>query len=789
MLPNAWLAEEWWIPALTLVLLGLLVAGFSYSRTGGATWLRVLLVSCRVAALALLAICLLEPMYRFSKPEPGANLLVVLADDSQSLQIKDQGETESRQAKISKLLNDDSTWLNRLAETFDVRRYQFDQSLRPVANFSQYEANKQGTNLVGNLESVSRRFDGRPAAGIIVLTDGNDLFGVNGEEESIDDALSQLDWEAMPPIYPVVVGNARPAADLGIDRVVSTQTNFETAPVSIEAEILAHGLEGQRVVVELLDENGEQLDKREIAGVEDGRRFKARFQSKPRKQGINVFQIRASLASSDADRVTLKTTPEATLVNNQQSIVVNRGKGPYRVLYVCGRPNWELKFLNRAMKDDPEVDLVSLVRIAKREAKFSFRGREGQESNSLFRGFESQDDDTTEQHDEPVFLRLGTQGSEELRGGFPKDAFELFAYDGIILDDVEADFFNEDQKSLIQEFVSSRGGGLLMMGGQESFASGGYDQTAIGEMMPVYLDRLAPATRGLEYRMDLTREGWLQPWVRVHSTEDKERQRLLDMPGFRTINRTDSIKPGASVLATVTGGDRDNIPALVVQPFGTGRVGAMLIGDLWRWHMRTEIENDDQFKAWRQSLRWLVADVPRRVDLNVARNPKTLTSSELTISVRDEIHVPYDNAKIDLSVTTPDGVEIKLSTSPTSEPGVYTSRFSASKPGVYRAVAVVMAEDGSGIETREIGWVCDPDRDEFRSLVPNRQLLKKIAELSGGEIVEVSELSSLPDRLESRPVPISREQSVPWWHRWYVLFGALGLLVFEWGMRRWKGMA
>ena len=41
--------------------------------------------------------------------------------------------------------------------------------------------------------------------------------------------------------------------------------------------------------------------------------------------------------------------------------------------------------------------------------------------------------------------------------------------------------------------VSLRGGGLLMLGGQESFASGGYDRTPIGEMLPVYLDRFPQA--------------------------------------------------------------------------------------------------------------------------------------------------------------------------------------------------------------------------------------------------------------------------------------------------------
>ena len=75
-------------------------------------------------------------------------------------------------------------------------------------------------------------------------------------------------------------------------------------------------------------------------------------------------------------------TQEATLVNNRKLVTVNRGKGPYRVLYVSGRPNWEFKFLRRAIQEDQEVQLVGLLRIAKREAKFDFRGHLSEEHES-----------------------------------------------------------------------------------------------------------------------------------------------------------------------------------------------------------------------------------------------------------------------------------------------------------------------------------------------------------------------------------------------------------------------
>ena len=61
----------------------------------------------------------------------------------------------------------------------------------------------------------------------------------------------------------------------------------------------------------------------------------------------------------------------------------------------------------------------------------------------------------------------------------------------MILDDLEAEFFTRDQMSLLQKFVSERGGGFLMLGGAESFHQGKYEHTPVGEMLPVYLDYVA----------------------------------------------------------------------------------------------------------------------------------------------------------------------------------------------------------------------------------------------------------------------------------------------------------
>lgn len=223
----------------------------------------------------------------------------------------------------------------------------------------------------------------------------------------------------------------------------------------------------------------------------DAKKVVFRFQLRPEKTGVVFYRLVVGAKSG--------TAPEMTMANNESIVTVDRGKGPYRVLYVSGRPNWEYKFLRRALDGEEQTQLVALIRIAKREPKFEFRGRAGESSNPLFRGFGNQSKEEIERYDQPVMVRLGTEDANELAGGFPKTAEELFRYRAIIIDDVEAEFFTAAQMSLLQKFVSERGAGFLMLGGAESFGDGNYARTAIGEMLPVYSTRRrlrTPARRG-----------------------------------------------------------------------------------------------------------------------------------------------------------------------------------------------------------------------------------------------------------------------------------------------------
>ncbi len=808
---------HWLAPALgaLVVLAGALVWAGRRSLTE-----RRVRIGCallKLAGIGTLVVCLLEPLWVGQRARPGANIFAIVADSSQSLQIKDSGQTESRGERLREVLDEEkSGWQPALEQNFQVRRYTFDTQLQNVRNFAGLDFAGRASALGAALKSGIERWRGQPVAGVLLFTDGN----------ATDIAADLPELNGCPPIYPVVLGEDSGLTDLSLNKVAVSQTAFEDAPVTIQADVAASGFNGSEIVTRVTEVAASVPDlstnptaetkapsltittnaaliaesTQRAHGPEDDLNF--RFQIQPDKPGIHFYQVQTRAHDETDQAPNSAASREATLANNSRMVVVDRGQEPLRILYVSGRPNWDYKFLNRALQDDPQVKMVSLIRIARREPKFEFKGRDGESSNPLFRGF-GQENPEDASYDQPVLIRQNTRDEVELRGGFPHTAAELFKYDAVIVADMEAEFFTHDQMALLQRFVSERGGGFLMLGGAESFREGNYAGTLVGSMLPVYLDRPVDATLPAELKLTLTREGWLQPWARLRATEGEEKSRLEDMPQFKVLNPVGDLKPGASVLATVADAAGRTYPALAVQRYGLGRTGALMIGDMWRWGLRDPNMQKDLQKSWRQLVRWLVSDVPAPIavtpEVSPSGNPAEI---RLTVTAHDEEFHPLENATVRLTVrpvrltgSTPGApeasdtnyVQITADPSPTVS-GSYQATYIARDAGAYAVEAQVTRADGRLAGHAAAGWASDPSAEEFRSLKPNRALMETLAQRTGGQVIKLADLDQFVRQLPLRRAPVTESWSSPLWQNPGVFLFVLACFVAEWGIRRWKGM-
>lgn len=819
--------RDWLLPVAGLLGGALILLWWNYRNAPAQGNVKIACSVLKTLGLLALAACLLEPLWSGERARPGANFIAVVADNSQGMQIKDAGAEGSRADQLRAMLDPNkSKWQVHLKETFQARQYVVDARLQSSKDFVELDFTGRASALNSSLKTLASRYKGQPLAGVLLFTDGN----------TTDADLTPEEFAALPPIYPVVIGRDAEGRDVALQKISANQTAFEDAPVTIQADALASGFTGGSVTARLIEvprpEAHESTPKSKsskssstnatsakplvteqlitaqtLKPRRDGDVLSFRFQLRPERRGISFYRVELAAQSGVMSEAT-NSTDEVTLANNSRMVVVDRGAGLYRILYVSGRPNWDFKFLNRALAEDDQVELSALIRIAKKEPKFEFLGRRGEAANPLFRGFDLTDE-TTERHDQPVLVRVNTRDDAELRDGFPKTAEELFKYHAVVLDDLESEFFTRDQMTLLQKFASERGGGFLMLGGQESFNQGNYTHTPVGDMLPVYLDRIGVISPVGNLKLSITREGWLQPWVRLRDTESAEHTRLDTMPVFHVVNRSRDIKPGANVLATVSDPRGTQLPALVVQRYGFGKVGALLIGDMWRWGMHRDDERDDLGKSWRQTMRWLVTDVPGRIAFQA--EPKSGDPNhalQLQVRARNEKYQPLDNSTVNVTVTAlgsagssprkqPSSNEkaapqpgIHLRAEPAlKEAGLSEATFVPRDPGAYLAEATVVDGSGTEVGRAEVGWAVDFAADEFKSLKPNRDYLANLAKKTGGELVEAGQLDRFVDSLPNRKAPVTEPWTYPLWHTPLVFLFALACFGAEWGLRRWKGLA
>ena len=850
-----WIAAVWFVFAVLTIL--------AYRRSSLPLLGRTLAIGLRLAGIGLLLACLLEPMASIDIAKPQSNSFAILLDKSQSVEVHwkatlTPGMIGSRDSGFPDNLKNASSWSTRLSDVFRLQRYVVGESLEPVDSFEAVAFDSKESALVGALQSIRDRIpplrkldrapvtDRAPAAkdpsvlapplaGVLLLSDGQ-ATDANTIERLNDFPV---------PIYPVTLGSKRHSRDLAIESVVTQQSDFETAPVTLVCNLIQNGLDGSEVRVDLKGGDGELLEQKKVQMRPGGQTTRVEFRFRPRELGVQGYSLHAHVDPSHGIGTAAETGSgngsEATLLNNHRYLVIDRGRGPHPVLYISGRPNWEYKFLSRALNEDREIELHGLIRIARKEAKFSFRDNVSGDANSLFSGFEDMSEEEKEQYDEPVFVRLGNRENGSSSKGFPDSLKELFEYKGIILDDLDGDLLTQEQQWMLSQFVRTRGGGMLFLGGAESMRGAEFNSSPIGQLAPVYSERTEDDQPGDEIRfippdsepahesftldpnreamqvvrLELTRDGWLQPFMRLADSEAKEKERLQSAPSIQVWNRVAGVKPGATVLAQgrlepeSSDDSEDAVPLLIAQRFGRGRTAALLLGDWWRWAMSHEGNGaSPAYQAWRQLVRWSLTDVPEFHQFTSRPQEEFPRARTLLIDLRTHLFEPIEGASIEIIVTKPNGETQKLMADahsvptgphPTSGPypsagsyqagGSYQATVLCDLDGVYKATAICKLPESQGAVELVTGWTYEPLNEEFRGIGENTALLEQIAKKSGGRLVGWDELNSFSAQVPHGDVPVKETVVYPVWHQAWVLSLAIGCLCLEWGWRRRNGMA
>jgi hypothetical protein len=747
---------------IVLLIAGALIgipAILTYSSVRGKSTRRDrwILGSLRGAAILLLVFCLFRPLLLLSAAVPQRNYVGVLIDDSRSMQIADVDAGDARpqtRADVVRhlLAGPDSAIRKALSDRFLVRYFRFSSTTQRIASADDVSFTGMSTRLGDAVEHARQELESVPLSGLVVFSDGAD----NGRSPLGDELLSLRARSV--PVYTVGIGREQFDKDIEIRRVEAARTALKGSALVADVLVRQRGYGGKQVPL-VIEDAGRVITSQTVTLPPDG--------------DLAPVRVHVSLNDPGPRTLTFRIPPqpgEQVTQNNAQTTLVSVRDDREKILYVEGEPRYEMKFIRLAVASDSNLQLVTLQRTA-----------------------------------ENKFLRLDVDNSEELAGGFPKTREELFRYRAIVLGSVDASFFTRDQLQMLADFVGTRGGGLLLLGGRHAFGEGGYAGTPLAAVMPVVIAGEAvpdSLTFFADIKPELTPAGASNAATQVAETEEKSAERWKTLPSVTSVNRLRGLKPGAVVLldGTVPNGGRIDAPGetlrryeqpvLCYQRYGKGIAIALPVQDTYLWRMSADVPLEDKTfdTFWRQLLRWLTRDTPDRVmvasgtDVSNVREPLALHAD-----VADSAFVMRNDAHVVAHVTTPSGTtrDVPMDWA-VDRDGEYRASFTPDEAGTYEIEA--KADD----VTSKPAYVHVSDASEssreFVDAEMRASLLRRISRETGGRFYTPASVASLPEdiALSKRGVTVVNQMDL--WDMPFIFLLLVGLVCGEWAYRKKQGL-
>lgn len=694
------------------------------------------------ALIALLLFLLWHPALSVATLRPQQNVVAVLVDDSRSMSIADESGT--RLARAQSLLN--GGLLKSLGDRFQVRLYKFGTDAQRIQKSLEIAGTAPATRIGNTLDRVMAESSSLPLGAIVLLTDGADNAG------GIDlDTVAAIRRQRIP-IHTVGLGREHPERDVEVVDALLAARALPQSRLTATVTLQSYGLSGNKARLSVRDA-GKVLASQDVALKGDGALQTEAITFNVGQAGPKTLEIGVDPVSG-----------EENTLNNKISRVVNVQARKPRILYFDGEPQWEYKFVRRAMDDNPEIVVFSMERTTQNKIY-----RQPCPAGGCADGFK---------HDE-----------KELEDGFPSKAEDLFAFQGLMLADVEAGYFTPAQQQLIHDFVDRRGGGLLFLGGRASLSDGGYANSSLADLVPTKL----PANKGTFHRdfskVELAAAGRENILTRLDDNPERNVQRWKEIPMVADYQEVGEPKPGATTLLSVTPQSRSAMPLLVTEPYGRGRTAVFATSGSWRWKMWMAHEDKTHATFWQQMFRYLVTDAPSQV---TATTPKTVLADDtrvpIRVEVRDKEYKPLSTARVQARFLAPDGSSATLELSPRPlEEGVYTGEWTAEKPGSY-VVEMLAGEEQQEVGRDVLAFRREDGVAENFHTGQNRELLQKLSDQTGGKYYTSADASKLPNEISYSEAGITSRETRDLWDMPVIFLLALGIRASEWTLRRKWGV-
>jgi len=736
------------VAVVALLLTGLMWFGPSRAKIGRRH--QVILAMTRAAVIVLVLLGMLRPTLIYTQTKKQSATLVVLADQSRSMSVPDAVGNKTRWEALRGALADAAPALARLQRDFELKAYAFDADVHEVrAEGGRIELPEkptgQQTAIGAALEDVLRREAGKRLLGVVLLSDGAQR-AYAPRDLPPQTAAARLKHLGCP-LFTFPFGQSRglgEAQDVAVKDLIVNPTVFVKNELSISGQVRVDGYVNVEIPVHVLFETSpgkmEVVARQKIKATADGQLLPVNLSYIPQVPGEHRLTLEAA-----------EQPGELVTTNNRLSTFVHVLKGGLNVLYLTGSlGGGEIAFLRRALGSSPDVKL-DYVRIDPRDPKSR-----------------------------------------------PPDLAERFKpgkYEVYILGDIDATAFQGDELANLAKCVS-RGAGLMMLGGFQSFGAGGYGQTPLGSVLPVGMDHLErqqpdePLRTDLHWpgplRMQPTSLGLMHFALMLVGNRQENAALWAKLPPLEGANKFHDLAPGAVVLADA-GADK---PLLVAHNFGDGRVLAFAGDSTWHWWMQGY---ESAFKRfWRQVVLWLARkDQAQEGNVWIRLAQRRFAPAQrvdFTVGANSPSNEPLTDATFKAEVVSPDGARRPLSLVRQDEQMAGSFRDTQTA-GDYTLEVTATRKDQPLGSTRARFLVFQQDL-ELDNAAADAPTMEGLAAMTGGRSQPPEQLRELIKRLadETQSLDVQQETKKTFWDTWSFFLTLVGLLGLEWYLRKRWGL-
>ena len=745
---------------------------------------RIALTATRVIVLIILIAILAGPYLKIDHQISKRPIVAVLYDESQSMklpagpfasdeellavaqaeghEIEESGVTaELKQslAELSRLTvaeslvqKADDSLLKPLREEHDIRFYRFARTPNAFAQSeaadsagdadgSAASAGDAGADTASHLGDVIHHVldeaAGQQVVAMLMLSDGQNTGGSSPAQ------AARAASEVGTKIFTAAVGAVERLPDVSIVDVYTSGLVAIGDMVSVHVTIESHGFDGRPITVELKD--GDEVLVTQDVAARDAEHQHVELTFEAKKPGARYLTVNVPPQAEEVEQ--LRT-------NNTDSALVRISEEKIRVLLIDGLPRWDFRFVKNAIRRD--------------------------------NGLAGRSEDVPDVIVETEWRRLP---SDQRETALPLAIDELAEYHTIILGDVSPELLTAEVVELISQAVRQRGVGLIVEAGTQSMPH--RFGTALHELLPV---RMRPATAGVEapvyqpYEIQVTADGLVHETMRLYDDPGRNNRVWSKMPPYYWCAAAEQPAPAATVLAwnPKLEGRFGKTPLIAYHFAGDGKV--MFIGTDATWAWRQNVGDRFFYKFWGQAIRF----VARRDDSD---------KNKSFIEVRPVRAQPGEEAQIELMAFDNEGNPL---TTPTREvallvpgsretielkadklkAGRYTGSFTPQQAGVHR-LAYQPPDGGEAVEAT-LQVLIAPE--EFRHPNVNRPTLELLANATGGEVLKLSELNTIADKIKGKVELKSLHREATLWDNWLTLLLLICVYSVDVGIRRVMGL-